>query len=68
MSGVPLSDECIVVVITTGPADGDELRSERYVAASIGEALDAHAPDPAAGARFVVECVGRARSVTADQS
>jgi hypothetical protein len=41
----------------------NELRSDRLAAPTIGAALDAYAPDPAPGARWIVEYLGRARNV-----
>lgn len=60
------SDNRIVVVIASVEEGQDhvrELSRERYVARSVGAALDAHAPDPAPGARFEVEVTGRAREI-----
>lgn len=55
----------IVVVIASVEENREirELSRERYVASSVGVALDAHAPDPAPGARFEIEIIGRAREI-----
>jgi hypothetical protein len=55
-----------VVVIKSIDSDHPDIRalsSDRLAAPSVGAALDAYAPDPAPGARWVVEYLGRARNV-----
>jgi hypothetical protein len=55
-----------VVVIETLDNDNEIVRTlsrERYIATSIGAALDEHAPDPAPGVSWSVKYEGRGRAV-----